>query len=197
MQLRLHMTQRDITALGPGRRFGVWVQGCKRRCPGCISPETWSLDGGYEVSVSELAQEIVRSGLEGITISGGEPFLQADALTRLIQMVRRERDVGVIIYTGNRLEELTAPEEQALLSECDLLVDGTYEEALNDGKNLRGSSNQRAIALTQRYEQEAAEYGTKPTQVEFFFHEDKIVMVGIPTGEWIKRAKKLSQQEGG
>lgn len=197
MKLRLHGTEKCVTALGPGKRYAVWTQGCHRRCPGCISPDTWDLQGGYLVETETLAEEILRADMDGITISGGEPFLQAEALARLLERVRREKDTGVIIYTGNTLEELLEEKQGAvkrLLSQCDLLIDGSYVEALNDGKNLRGSSNQRAIPLTERYRKEAENYGTKDAYVEFFFHDSMTRMVGIPSREMLERFRRISRE---
>lgn len=194
MKLKLHGTEAQVTALGSGRRFAVWVQGCFRRCPGCISPDTWNPEDGYEKDSEELAEEILRSGCDGITISGGEPFLQAEALADVILRVRQAKDMGVIIYTGSTLEELKAQKTEEirhLLELCDLLVDGAYIEELNDGKNLRGSSNQRALALTDRYQREACDYGTRDAYVELFVHEDKVRMVGIPSKEMLSRIKKI------
>lgn len=139
MKLQLHNIQDGVTVLGPGVRYGLWVQGCLRRCPGCMTPQSQPREGGKWMETAQVAQDIVRSGRTGLTISGGEPFLQAEALCEVIEQVRREQDMGVIIYTGNTLAELQAshdPWVQALLAQCDLLVDGAYIEALNDGKNL-------------------------------------------------------------
>ena len=194
MELRVYDVQDCVTALGPGVRFAVWTQGCLRRCPGCRSPQSRPLDGGTLVDTRELAARIAESGREGVTISGGEPFLQAAALCEMIELARAERDVGVIVYTGCTLEELQASDDEAvhrLLSLCDLLIDGAYVEALNDGKNWRGSSNQRAIPLTQRYRAQAAEYGAKPASVEFFFGEEGVRMVGVPSRELLERFRNM------
>ena len=94
------------------------------------------------------------------------------------------------LYTGNTLAELQASDDpwvQALLAQCDLLVDGAYIEALNDGKNLRGSSNQNAIPLTDRYRDWVEHYGSEPAKVEFFWKEDRISMVGVPTKDVLER----------
>lgn len=183
-----------VTKLGPGVRFAVWTQGCLRRCPGCMTPESRPVDGGYPVSTQELAEKILSSGREGVTISGGEPFLQAEAVTEMIRFVRKKTEIGVIIYTGYTLEELKDSGDEsflALLEECDLLVDGAYVEALNDGKNLRGSSNQRAIALTERYKDQVSEYGARPAEVEFFYSEETFSMVGIPSKSLLEQMKKI------
>lgn len=194
MKIRLHGTERKVATLGPGKRYVIWVQGCARRCPGCISPETWDMKGGYEDTSERLAQEILASDSQGITVSGGEPFLQAEPLVDLLLQVKSKRDVGVIIYTGNTYEDLLSSEDnsvQRLLSLCDLLVDGEYKEEMNDGKNLWGSSNQRALPLTDRYRTDASDYGTKEPQVEFFVHEGVMRMVGIPSKEMLERFNEL------
>lgn len=193
MEIRLHDEQDGVGKLGPGIRYAVWTQGCMRRCPGCMSPESRNMSGGRMIDVEELAGRIIRSGREGITISGGEPFLQPAALSSLIDLVREKKDIGVIVYTGYTIEELERSEDRDihdLLKRIDLLVDGEYIEELNDGKNLRGSSNQRAIPLSGRYLKEAERYGEKPAEVEFFMREETICMVGIPSKTLLERFKK-------
>lgn len=181
-----------VTKLGPNVRFGIWTQGCPRRCPGCMTPESQPLDQGEVMETEELADKIRRSGHFEITISGGEPFIQAESLSEMIKELRKSVDLGVIIYTGYTIEEIEAfpdPSYRQLLGQCDLLIDGAYVEALNDGKNLRGSSNQRAIALTDRYREFAGQVGNGPAEVEFFFQEEKISMVGVPSAEVLERFK--------
>lgn len=192
MNIRLYNIKDGITKLGPGLRFGIWTQGCMRHCHGCMTPDSQPLDKGYLMDIDELAVKIISSGRTGVTISGGEPFLQSKELTELIERIRKEVDLGVIIYTGFTYEELVQSNNDEflkLLNKCDLLVDGAYEEALNDGKNLRGSSNQRAIPLTERYKEFSKEYGTKPAEVEFFFQEEKVSIVGVPSAEVLERFK--------
>ena len=92
------MTRKTTEVLGPYKRYAIWVQGCNKRCKGCIAPGAQPLSGGYSVSVEDLAADILSvSDIEGITISGGEPFLQQEALCELIALVRRKRDIGVIV----------------------------------------------------------------------------------------------------
>lgn len=195
MELRVFDIKTGITKLGPGLRFGIWTQGCPRRCSGCMSPNSQALNQGYLVDVEALSKQIVDSGRTELTISGGEPFLQAKQLIALIDKVRETVDLGVIIYTGYTIDELNSSENiyyKKLLKKSDLIVDGEYVESLNDGKNLRGSSNQRAIPLTDRYRDFSKEFGTKPAEVEFFFQEEKISMVGVPSQEILERFKNIS-----
>lgn len=195
MELRVFDIKTGITKLGPGVRFGIWTQGCPRRCSGCMSPNSQALNQGYLVNVEALSKQIVDSGRTELTISGGEPFLQAKQLIALIDKVRETVDLGVIIYTGYTIDELNSSENiyyKKLLKKSDLIVDGEYVESLNDGKNLRGSSNQRAIPLTDRYRDFSKEFGTRPAEVEFFFQEEKISMVGVPSQEILERFKNIS-----
>ena len=178
MRLRLHTRASPIHTLGPYARYGIWVQGCGRRCDGCITPEAQSLDGGYEMEVEELCREILREpSLEGITISGGEPYLQADALVELIEMLRLSADLGVIVYTGNCYEQIQGERLTAL---CDAIIDGPYRKDRDDGKSLRGSDNQRLILRTDRY-RGLMPFGTIDRQVETFVSsEGDIALVGVP-----------------
>ena len=194
MEIRLHDMQDGVTKLGEGIRFVIWTQGCLRRCSGCMTPDSQPLDKGYSIEVEDLADTIVKSGRKGLTISGGEPFLQAGALSTLISCIRKKEDIGVIIYTGYTIEEIKESKDkefEQLLNMCDLLIDGAYIEQWNDGKNLRGSWNQRTIPLTKRYMDYVSEYGSRSAEVEFFFQEDKISMVGIPTKKILERFKKM------
>lgn len=182
-KLRLYMTAPCSEVLGPYKRFIVWVQGCKRRCKGCIAKDSWALDGGELVEVNAIVQQILRQEkIEGITISGGEPFLQQDALCELIRKVREHKDIGVIIYTGMKYSEI---ENTALAHSADLIIDGEYVEELNDNKSLRGSSNQNVLCLTERYENIVSEYyGRNGRKIELILADGVTKMIGIPSKEF-------------
>ncbi len=195
--LRVHQIGRRIHVLGPGTRFCIWTQGCNQRCPGCLAPEAQPLDGGYTVPTDELAKHMIEDDrLQGITISGGEPFLQAEALSALLGSVHQTRDLGVIVYTGYLLEDLQAnvyPGSKELLSHVDLLIDGPYVEALNDDGALRGSSNQRVIPLTDRYASVLSQYG-KPgqRQTELMVTDEQFFMAGVPSRATAKFMNQFS-----
>ncbi len=173
--LRIFRRQSPVTVLGPGNRAVIWVQGCGFACQGCIVPESWNREGGEAVAILELATWILaQPEIEGITLSGGEPMLQASALVELIDTVRQVRDLGVMCYTGYRLEQLQQQgtvSQQVLLQRLDLLIDGTYIQSQHGDLLWRGSTNQRLILLTQRYlsilKQRLAE-GDKSAGLEFY-----------------------------
>jgi len=173
------MTVANTKSLGPYNRFAIWVQGCLRRCNGCISQDSQAIDGGYEAEIADLAEAIINnSNIEGITISGGEPFLQSEALLDLVRRIKLKKDIGVIIYTGNDFEEI---KENKLTELCDIIIDGKYIDDLNDGLSLRGSSNQNVCLITERYAKEAKElYGIQGRKIELHFMDGKTTMIGIP-----------------
>lgn len=148
-------------AEGPGRRFAIWFQGCPLRCPGCCNPEMLTFEGGYSLSVSELVGQIEEahqtSGIEGVTLIGGEPFAHAGGAATLARAVR-ERGLTVMIFSGFTIEQLRADsraEVAALLAETDLLVDGPYlEQQAETSRRWIGSSNQRAHFLTEAYSED-------------------------------------------
>ena len=182
--LRLYQREPDILTLGPGRRYCLWVQGCERCCPGCISVYSRDKQGGYNISIRALALEIKMSAPEGVTISGGEPFLQAEELAELMRLLKNGMncDPGLIVYTGYTLEELREmPSAQALLSHTDLLIDGPYVQELDDGLSLRGSSNQRVIPLTQRYNKPEilSLYGQETRSVQVVRHGFGVCRIGV------------------
>ncbi len=140
-----------VEGLGPGKRLILWVRGCDRRCPGCIAPELW--DAGDPQPLEPLAQALrpLLAEVDGLSISGGEPFDQAVALAALIDLLRADADVEVLVYTGYRLDELrTMPAMAPLLDRVDLLVDGPFLEGEGNTLQWRGSDNQRVLLLSDR-----------------------------------------------
>ncbi len=137
---------------GPGERFVVWLQGCPLHCPGCWNPDTWDFAPRRLLEVGELVTIVRRvPGLEGITLTGGEPFIQAKSLLPAIRQLR-QYGLSVMIFTGYELEELTSSASRALLELTDIVVTGRFVETLRvDSAVWRGSSNQKVIFLTQRY----------------------------------------------
>jgi anaerobic ribonucleoside-triphosphate reductase activating protein len=187
-ETKLHIFERrsPVNVLGPYSRAVIWVQGCQFACKNCIVPESWDEKGGEQIEVSELVDWILdRSGIEGITFSGGEPMLQAAALSQTIDLIRVEKDLGVMCYTGFRLESLTGggtDAQKALLNKIDLLVDGMYIENLHADLLWRGSSNQRLLALTDRYRDLLQKQQDNSSGLEFFVKESgEIGFSGVPS----------------
>lgn len=150
--VRIARIYHDSVVDGSGRRSVVQFQGCQRSCPACYIPETHPQDGGMLLPVRDvLAALLDPTGTprDGVTISGGEPFLQANALLLLLQGLKARR-LHTVVYSGYTLEALARrpePEVHAALYLTDLLIDGPYVAALAEGAGeWRGSCNQRLIA---------------------------------------------------
>ena len=134
----------DSVVDGPGLRDVVFVQGCEHHCPGCHNPQTWG-PGGTAYTVTELAQEF--SG-DKLTLSGGEPMLQAAELVELLKLLRnRTPELNVWCYTGFTWNELMQdPDKAALVELCDVIIDGRFKIDERDTTlRFRGSRNQRII----------------------------------------------------
>ena len=177
----LQLYRNGSRALGPGLRYVIWVQGCPFHCPHCETPEGRSFEPNTVIGVDELAEDIIACPeIEGITISGGEPLEQADALTELLHKVRQSRpELTVISYTGYRYEELTSENAKAYLAELDLLIDGPYIHELNDNQGIRGSSNQRLIFLSDRMKNNEQKLATGKRKLEFIFHGSEYTVIGL------------------
>lgn len=144
---------------GPGIRYVVFAQGCVHNCKGCHNPATHALDGGRLVEVDDIVSAIKKNPLlKGVTFSGGEPFLQAEAFTELAQKCH-ELGLDVICYTGYTFEKLVSsfevhPEWEALLKNIDTLIDGPFVEEKKSLMLLfRGSSNQRMLDMVSSLKQ--------------------------------------------
>ncbi|MGN0650814.1 MAG: 4Fe-4S single cluster domain-containing protein [Oscillospiraceae bacterium] len=187
-KIRIGWCVERTKCLGPFERFALWLQGCNRNCTGCIAPDMQPLTGGRQADIDYLAELVINSKTEGITISGGEPFYQADKLVELLDTIKSKiRDFGVIIYSGFSYNQLINSGEQAVLDlihrHVDLLIDGEYIQALDDDLGIRGSSNQRLIFMTERYKFAENELNDgRARQVDFFIRENnRIQMVGVPS----------------
>ena len=132
---------------GPGIRYVLFMQGCPHRCKGCQNPETHSLNGGITMDTKDIIKTILETKyIDGVTLSGGDPFMQPEATLEIIKSLK-EKNINIWIYTGYLYESLISKKEgRAILNYADVLVDGKFKEKLLSNKCIyRGSSNQRLI----------------------------------------------------
>lgn len=151
MKIRLAGITHESLVDGPGLRTVIWSQGCPHACPGCHNQHTQEMTGGEEQDLEKVFREIDSSLLaQGVTLSGGEPFLQPEANWQIAEYARQKK-LSVWAYTGFTFEQLLGKsrEEPAvlkLLQRLDVLVDGPFIAAEKDlGLVFRGSRNQRLI----------------------------------------------------
>jgi len=141
----------DSISNGEGWRAVLFVSGCPHHCTGCHNPESWDKDYGERYVEDDIYQQIIENPfLDGLTLSGGEPFLYCKELISLVKRVKA-KGLNIWSYTGFTLEEILRWSEkdidvQAFLQEIDVLVDGKFNiEKIEPKKCFRGSSNQRMI----------------------------------------------------
>ena len=155
--LNVSATMSRSRANGPGVRAVIWVQGCTIGCSGCYSASTHPHSSNSLVEPSEVVEWILAiPSIEGITISGGEPFEQAAALVDIIGQMKRVRpELTVFIFSGHEYQTLLQSEEKSvrkLIQHSDMLSTGPYIAKLRDQALLwRGSSNQELHYITERY----------------------------------------------
>ena len=189
-KLYLYHRASGIKTLGPGLRYAIWTQGCIHNCKNCIAPDTHPLDkNGYWLGIEELYLEIEenmkKENIRGITISGGEPFLQAKPLVELIKRLKERTQLDIICFTGFEYSYLKNKKDKSIeyiLANIDILIDGKYIEEKNENNYLRGSSNQNMIFLSERYrEYENDMKNLKNRNIEIMWINDReIFIAGIP-----------------
>ena len=149
MNIRIAGTVNDSIVDGPGYRYTIFAQGCPHHCPGCHNPQSHDFEGGRVTDTDTILRQVRENPLlDGITLSGGEPFCQPEACRALAEAAR---DLGLSVwcytgYTWEKLMQEADPARLALLEAVDVLVDGPYILAQKSLElKFCGSRNQRLI----------------------------------------------------
>ena len=172
---------------GPGLRLVLFVSGCLLRCTYCHNPDTWHLKDGTYVSVDQVLRRIgdfapsIQALGGGLTISGGEPFQQYEALIVFLYLVKTKTKLNTQIYSGYTLEELDALFPDKLFYKyIDTLVDGRYLRELHDDHNLKGSANQNYYSFVNGLPVKQDKPGSSNKWSLLVNDEKQIYMAGIP-----------------
>ncbi|MBI3800395.1 MAG: radical SAM protein [Deltaproteobacteria bacterium] len=175
MKIRLHAFEPTSRANGPGLRAVIWFQGCTLGCPGCFNPTTHEPNDGYETKAEVLAADLITlPGIEGVSISGGEPFQQPEALADLVRRLR-QTSLSILIFSGYTLKRIqTMPLGPTILASIDVLVAGPYVREQHSGRGLLGSTNQHLHLLTSRYQ--PSDFTRLPRR-EIILHRDGTMTV--------------------
>lgn len=185
-----------VEVLGPGKRVGIWMAGCPRRCPGCSNPELWEQPERYRTDLATAMRliDLIRAEhpIDGFTLTGGDPFYQPDALRALLPRLK-EISPDILVYTGYTYEELP----QDILRDIAVLIDGPYVEARNRREVLRGSDNQRVIILKEEYRASYEAYlQIKESRIQNFSTREGIVSVGIHAPGYEQALKQAAKEKG-
>lgn len=205
--LLLNKAHYPVTVLGPGKRIGLWLQGCSIRCKGCVSRDTWPADGGRRIEVAALidwCRLMAQGGCDGVTISGGEPFDQPKALAALLDGLCAWRrldgaDFDLLVYSGYPAKTLRARHGK-LLGKIDALIAEPYIDALPMDKLWRGSRNQTLLPLTELGRQRYAPYLDAPAEegkrIQVAVDQGRLWLIGLPGRGDMARLEALCQSRG-
>jgi anaerobic ribonucleoside-triphosphate reductase activating protein len=184
--LRVNRMHYPVTVLGHGVRAGIWVQGCTIGCAGCVSRDTWDPSGGAEIEPAAVVSwlDSLPGPLDGVTVSGGEPFQQPDELATLLAALvlwRDDRPVDFLVFSGYAWPRLTSrPDCARALAHCDAVVAGPYVERRNTGTPLRGSDNQEIVPLTALGRTRYGDLEPTRSAVQVSLDGDAVRLIGIP-----------------
>ncbi len=208
MKISLNKAHFPVTVLGPGRRIGLWLQGCTIRCPNCISQDTWEIDATKTFEIGELlqwCQDISADSFDGITISGGEPFDQPDALLELLTQfgrwrIDRELQFDILCYSGYPLAALKRGHAD-ILARLDAVISEPFVDQLPMTHVLRGSSNQRLVPLTPLGEQRfgaliASQTDPEAKRIQIAVQGQRVWYIGIPSRGDMDRLERVCALQG-
>jgi len=208
VKIAINKAHFPVTVLGPGRRIGIWLQGCSIHCPGCVSQDTWTTGPGSAMTVARLiswCKETSRDALDGITISGGEPFDQPKALAALLDGLHQWRrsaglPLDILCYSGYPLASLQKRHPR-LLEKLDALIPEPYVDSLPLTHLWRGSQNQPLVTLSplgaERYApylEVAAEAFGKRIQIQL--DGERLWSIGIPARGDMDALEALAEERG-
>ena len=207
--VRISRMHYPVTALGPGRRLAVWVQGCTLGCPGCASRDTWDPAGGDLAQTSDALRiwsAVLEDGADGLTVSGGEPLQQAEGLADLLDALagctaESGRTADVLLYTGYDAEEIPAlgPAAARVVEHADALVTGRFRADQPTSLIWRGSANQRLIPRTGLGRARYGEYVERTesaTRLQVNVDEQDVQLIGIPRRRDLARIERSLRSSG-
>ncbi len=169
-----------VYVLGPYERIAVWTQGCSIHCKGCISTHTWKFDINKAMDLEELVNTIKQYPSKRLTISGGEPFDQPEALLEFLKVIRKDFN-DILIYSGYTIEKLQKKYKEQL-SLVDALVDGPFIWQYESEKNYKGSENQRIFIFNSNLKKDYELWinSKKNKTLQIVSQNDAIYIIGIP-----------------
>lgn len=167
---------------GNGCRYVLWLQGCDLGCIGCWNTETWSFEKNILKTVEEVFEEILnfKDSIDGVTFTGGEPFLQSKELSKLAQLIKENTNLNIQIFSGFRITELQHCSQKSLLDYTDILVSGRYD------KN-KSNNNQSLYILNKDIV--PWEFNNSDVQIDID-ENGNIKITGYPTNKFINIIKK-------
>ncbi|MGN0538072.1 MAG: 4Fe-4S single cluster domain-containing protein [Acutalibacteraceae bacterium] len=188
-----------VNVLGPGKRIGIWFNGCNHHCLGCSNPELWEPQERYKTTLETIMQLIssvcATHSVDGFTLTGGDPFMQPDALKQLLpELSKITKDI--LVYTGFGYDEVLRAYPE-IVSQIGVLIDGKYVQERNTGTILRGSDNQNIIVINSQLTDKYNRYlTTAQNEIQNFTAFDGVISVGIHKPEYENQVDTLLRGKG-
>ena len=208
MNISVNKAHFPVTVLGPGRRIGIWLQGCSIRCKGCVSQDTWEREPDRDLPVADLlawCRQVTRGNFDGVTISGGEPFDQPEPLLVLLEELARWRAAGgpdfdILCYSGYPLATLQR-RHAGLLERLDALIPEPYVDTLPLTHVWRGSANQRLVMLSDRGRERFHAFVDAPAEalgkrMQAAVSGNRVFYIGIPARGDMPALEKACAERG-
>ena len=201
MKLRISRIHFPVTVLGPGKRIGIWFQGCSQHCFGCVSQDTWSQDAGELIEVDELVsscRQMTNDNVEGITITGGEPFEQPEGLASLLaalEVWRSVKQFDILCYSGFCLKFLEN-QHASLLSRLDALIPEPFKEDLTMSLPWRGSENQPLVILSPLVRERYTKTPPVTKSMQVAITDGEIWFIGIPDRGDMAHIQRATRHQG-
>ena len=185
--LQINLVHYPVTVLGPGKRVGVWVQGCSLRCPGCISVHSWDFNSRERIYLDKLFEKLKEFNSSKITISGGEPFEQRYFL-EFLQALREFGFNDIFVYSGFEWDYIEQNFNKHL-KYIDALVCGRFIQGDESPYLYKGSNNQEMIILSKVLYKEYDLY--RKLKKNKRLQRVKNFIIGIPYQKDIEQLKEL------
>ena len=191
-RIRVHSLLAQSEVNGPGQRAVVHFQGCDLNCQGCFNPETHGVESGLMWSAAELAAHVAGSAIDGVTVSGGEPFQQLDGLIALCLALRERGVDSILVFTGYALAEIEAlPRGAEALAQIDVLVAGRFDATQTQAASILSSANQQLKLLSTRHSMDEFSEGG---EVEIVIAPDgTVTLTGFPSAGLRRSVRKMGQ----
>lgn len=182
---------------GPGRRSVIWVQGCTLKCPGCFNQafqphiSQYLVDPqNFALKITDLCQE---HNCEGITLTGGEPFQQSQAVVQFVEIIR-ENDFNIVCFSGYtypKLVESTHEDIRTLLGMIDLLIAGPFDISNQCYRTWFHDPDKELVYITDRISSERI---NNLQDLEFIVEGSDISVTGFPEQKDYKILKDLFEK---
>jgi anaerobic ribonucleoside-triphosphate reductase activating protein len=183
MNWQLSKIQYPVYNLGPGRRIGIWVQGCSLGCAGCVNQTLWNKKKGKSIGVLDVFNWLVslEGEFDGITVSGGEPFEQYEQLIAFLHLVKTKTRLDTFCFSGYYLDELNEKFPDRLFCRyLDFLIDGRYVADAHENKNVKGSANQTFYQFIDGVPVKQNDYVSANKWSLYVDEDSQIHMAGVP-----------------